>query len=161
MTVLRYDHWILFRPVYRSALATHTHTHTRVFIGRVRMSLADIIEELRRISRRLHRAQPSIIRRWNSPFFPSFFPLFCMVVNNARCGASSIHHDKTLQMNIDNSLCLFLTIIYNGMRYYLQMITQRAPRASEPYPDYWSGVRIYSVKKFEKRKIKKNIHFSW
>lgn len=51
---------------------------------------------------------------------------------------ASIHHDKTLQMNIDNSSCLFLTVIYNGTWHYLRMITKRPPRAcaSEPYPDY-------------------------
>lgn len=83
---------------------------TRVFIGRARMPLADIIEELRRISRWLYWAQSPIIHWWNSRFFFFFF-LHSWIVNNAQCSAS-IHHDETLQMNINNSSCLFFTIIY-------------------------------------------------
>lgn len=67
--------------------------------------------------------------------FVFHFFLHGWTVNNARCSAS-IRHDKTLQMNIDNSSCLFLTVIYNRTWHYLQMITKRALRASEPYPDY-------------------------
>ena len=39
---------------------------------------------------------------------------------------TSMHHDKTLQMNIDNGAYLFLTAIYNEMRHYLCMKTSSA-----------------------------------
>jgi len=40
---------------------------------------------------------------------------------------TSMHHDKTLQMNIDNGAYLFLTaIIYNETRHYLRMKTSSA-----------------------------------
>lgn len=87
------------------------------------MPVADIIEELRRISRRLRGAHQLFIGK-NSP---DVFFLRNWIVNNAR-RSTSMHHDKTLQMNIDNGACLFLTAIYNGTWHYLRMITKQAQR---------------------------------
>lgn len=89
-----------------------------LFICRAQMPVADIIEELRQISRRLRRAHQLFIGKIHRMFF-----LRNWIVNNAR-RSTSMHHDKTLQMNIDNGACLFLTAIYNGTWHYLRMITK-------------------------------------
>jgi len=80
----------------------------------------------RRISRRLRAERVD----YSSAKFTVCF-LRDWIVNNARC-SESIHHDKTLQMNIDSGRCLFLTAIYNG---HAALFTNdnKTISASEPY----------------------------
>lgn len=76
------------------------------------------------MSRRLRGAHQLFIGKIHRLFF---FFLRNWIVNNAR-RSTSMRHDKTLQMNIDNGASLFLTAIYNGTWHYLRMITKQAQR---------------------------------
>jgi len=109
--------------LYRSALATHAFYWSRSNAGGgyYRGAETDI-----------ETIAPStpIIHRRNSPVV---FFLRNWIVNNAR-HSTSIRHDKTLQMNIDNGACLFLTAIYNVALFTNDNKT--TVQRTEPYPDY-------------------------